>query len=480
MIAPDADLGSGLDDLPDRLARLERENLKLRKINRALMDRVERSMDVQGNAFSLFQTSVVLGQVVRDRTAALTDLNARLRQEIGERLAIEHALREAKTEAERANQSKTRFLAAASHDLLQPLNAARLFAAALLERRLSARNRKLAESVGMALDAVDDLLNALLDISKLDAGRVRPDTSVFTAESLLAELAEESASIARARGLAFHFVPCRAEIASDRRLLGRIVRNFLSNAIRYTDQGRVLLGCVRRGPMLRIGVWDTGPGIPPECLPIIFDEFHQLGAPRRDREKGLGLGLAIVERIAHVLEHPLWVRSRVGHGSCFAIDVPRAARLPSLVPTTPGLTTGAGALPVGAGVLVIDDEPTICLAMATLLGSWSFQVVTASSANEAVERLRDGQHPIDLIIADYHLAEGPSGLTAIARVQAALAAPVPVLIVTADRSSEPQQSGRSHGYPLLNKPVKPAQLRALVTHLLAEAAGGSPQSRRAG
>ncbi len=373
----------------DRIAALERESVKLRKINRVLMDRVERSMNVQGNAFSLFQTSVVLGQVVRDRTAALTDLNTRLRQENAERLAIENALRSAKSEAERAHLSKTQFFAAANHDLLQPLNAARLFSAALLERRLAPANRALAEKLEAALEAVDDLLNGLLDISKLDAGAVRPERSVFTAETLLGELAEELAGVARAHGLDFRYVPSPLAIESDRRLLGRIVRNFLSNAIRYTGQGRILLGCLRRGPMLRIGVWDTGPGIPEDSLPTIFEEFRQLGGPGRGRGKGLGLGLAIVDRISRMLDHPIWVRSRPGHGSCFAVDVPQASHPPPQLPAGAAVPVFAGKLPPGVGVLVIDDDPTICQAMATLLGGWSCRVVTAASAAEALARLQD-------------------------------------------------------------------------------------------
>jgi len=289
-------------------------------------------------------------------------------------------------------------------------------------------------------------------------------------ETLLNELAAESASVARAHGLDFRYVPCRLAVESDRRLLGRIVRNFLSNATRYTGHGRILLGCLRRGPMLRIGVWDTGPGIPEDSLLAIFTEFRQLDIAGRGAGKGLGLGLAIVDRVSRMLEHPLWVRSRLGHGSCFAVDVPLAPHPPML----PGVRTAVpvlpGSLPPGTGVLVIDDEPAICQGMETLLGDWSCRVVTAASAAEALARLQESRGPIDLIIADYHLQDGPTGRAAIEAVQAVLPAPVPALIITADRAGAGVISaGPGDPYPVLNKPVRPLQLRLLITHLLASA-----------
>ena len=252
------------DAAEDRVVLLERENARLRKINKALMDRVERSMDMQGSGFSLFQTSVTLGQLVRDRTTELsealnalsatnrelTSVNEQLRQEISDRRAAEAAMAEAKNEAERANQLKTKFLAAISHDLLQPLNAARLFIAAVLANRLAPRNRVLATSAGRALEGVDGLLNALLEMSKLDAGVIEAVIGRFNVNALLSELAEEYADVARARGLDFRFVPCSATLITDRHLLSRIIRNFLGNAIRYTPSGRVLLGCRRVGNVL--------------------------------------------------------------------------------------------------------------------------------------------------------------------------------------------------------------------------------------
>ncbi len=465
----------------DRPAALERENARLRKINAVLMDRVERSMDVQGSAFSLFQTSVTLGQIVRDRTTDLSNaltalaatnrelqaLNEQLQQENADRRAAEAAMQEAKTEAERANLSKTKFLAAISHDLLQPLNAARLFVAALLEGRVAPRNRGLATNIGSALEGVDGLLNALLEMSKLDAGIVRADIRSFSAHALLSELAEEHAGVARARRLQFRCVPRTATLRSDPQLLSRIIRNFLGNAIRYTPAGRVLLGGRRAGDVLRIGVWDTGPGIPDDKLGVIFEEFQQAGPPPPDREKGLGLGLAIVDRIAGILQHPVHVRSRLGRGTVFAVDVPL-----DLTPggRAPVLQAAAAALPgaslAGVRVLVIDDDPRIVAGMETLLGAWGCRAVTATDPAEAIARTRAWSGGIDLIIADYHLAEGPVGLDALEAVQALLPIRVPAMLITADRSAALRQDVCRRGYGMLNKPVKPAPLRAIITHLL--------------
>ena len=469
----------------DRQHVLARENARLRKINRVLMDRVERSMDVQGSAFSLFQTSVMLGQVVRDRTAELakalsdlsvsnrelTALNEQLRQEIAERDAAEVALREAKNEAERANLSKTKFLAATSHDLQQPLNAARLFTAALLEARLSAPDLRLVHSVNSALEAVDGMLNALLDMSKLDAGVVTAEIGNFAADRLLSGLAAEYASVAASRQIGFRFVRCDATLRTDPQLLSRIIRNFLSNAIRYTPHGRILLGCRHRAGVVQVGVWDTGPGIPDDKLETIFEEFQRIGQPQSDRERGLGLGLAIVDRIARILGHRVQVRSCPGRGSAFTVDVPLADEVVYRGRASQPVDSAIlGTSLAGTAVLVIDDDPSIGAAMEALLGSWACRVVSATSSAEALARLRVSSTTVDLVIADYHLADGPTGIDAIEAVQGVLSAQVPAMVITADHSAEILRDLRLRGYPVLGKPVKPAQLRAMLIHLLSSAA----------
>lgn len=427
---------------------------------------------------ALRESHETLERRVAGRTAALTELNAQLSQEIAERRAIEDALRGAKTDAERANLSKTKFLAAASHDLLQPLNAARLFSSALLEKRLSPANKTIARSIDKALGSVHTLLNALLDISKLDAGAVAVEPSVFPVESLLGELAAEYGSVAAARGLRFRYAGSGSCVVSDPRLLQRIVRNFLSNAIRYARQGQVMLGCRRRGRDMEISVWDTGIGIAADKLEIIFEEFRQIDVGNtQERERGLGLGLAIVERVARILGHRVGVRSQPGRGSVFSVFVPLASqtlmRAEAAVPAP-------RAAAVRASVLVVDDELEICKAMEALLGGWSCRVVTARSAAEAVERLgTEGMCP-DLIIADYHLGGAATGLEAIATIEAALRWQVPALLITADSSAGVYQAVAVRGYPLLNKPVKPAQLRSLITHLLAAGSSRAPQAGEGG
>lgn len=430
---------------------------------------------------ALRESHETLERRVAERTAALTELNAQLSQEIAERRAIEDALRAAKTDAERANLSKTKFLAAASHDLLQPLHAARLYSSALLDKRLSAPNKAIARSIDKALGSVHTLLNALLDISKLDAGAVEAEQSAFPVESLLDELAAEYGSVAAACGLRFRYVGSSASIVSDPRLLQRIVRNFLSNAIRYTRRGQVMLGCRRSGSALQISVWDTGPGIPADKLGIIFEEFRQIdvGPPpegvRGERERGLGLGLAIVERVAHILGHPIEVRSEPGRGSVFTVTVPlapgSAVSAKTVIPTARGLAAHPR-------VLVVDDDKDICEAMKALLTGWSCRVVTARSAEESAACVvAEGREP-DLIIADYHLGGTATGLEAIETAQRLLKRKVPALLITADHSAELHQAVSVRGYLVLNKPVKPAQLRALMTHLLA--AGACPEPRRDG
>lgn len=488
---PPAGPSNALPNTPDdRLAALDRENARLRKINDVLMDRVERSMDMQGSAFSLFQTSVTLGQVLRERTTQLNKamnalaatnrelqaLNAQLQQENADRRTAEAAMRDAKNEAERANLSKTKFLAAISHDLLQPLNAARLFVSALLESRLSPRNRRLANSSASALEAVDGLLNTLLEMSRLDAGTIEADIRAVDGRALLSALAAEYEGVARARGLQFRHVPCTVSLESDPQLLSRIIRNFLSNAIRYTPSGRVLLGCRRRGGVVRIGVWDSGPGIPEDKLTVIFEEFQQIGQPAADGKKGLGLGLAIVHRIAGILDHPVHVRSRVGDGTLFAVDVPVSPRAgQSAAPGKPWAAPLPVARLAGLGVLVIDDDPRITAAMETLLDAWDCRVLTATSMAEATARVRVAAGAVDVIIADYHLAEGPIGVEAIDSIQALLPVRAPAMLITGDRSTGLREEAGRRGYPVLNKPVKPAPLRAMLTHLLST--GGCAPAR---
>jgi two-component system, sensor histidine kinase len=595
----------------DRVAELERENAKLQRINKVLMDRVERSMDFQGGAFSLFQTAIVLENKIRERTLeveralhkledsnrdlarakelaetmrtrlfeaiesvnegfALFDSSDRLvlcnrkylsywprvadRIQAGirfselvamvasagavcdpppdlwlrERMEHRHDMRgvfinqladgrwiqvnerrtrdggvvgvytditdikedearrreseqaektalmllndqlqQAKAQADQANLSKTRFIAAASHDLLQPLNAARLFVSALSDLELPGASGELVENVDLALASVEDLLSALLDISKLDAGAVTPEVTDFPLRGVLLPLATEYAAIAAERGIRLRVVASGAVVRSDMRLLRRIVQNFLSNALRYVQGGRVVVGCRRCADGLRIEVWDNGPGIPADKLTEIFQEFRRLDTPvTNGRDRGIGLGLAIVERVARMLDHPITVRSTVGKGAVFAVTVPRGAERraarPLCAPAPRPLTDRLA----GTSVLVLDNEPAVVAGMEALLRGWSCHVVSAMTGDQALSRLEAMERPPDLLIADYHLDNGALGVNEVTRLRAACGCRVPAILITANRTPELADEAKAADCLVLNKPVKPAQLRAVMSGLV--------------
>ena len=416
------------------------------------------------SAEALREAKEGLERRVAERTAELTDLNAKLRQEIFERAKIEEALRQAKAEAETANTSKTKFLAAASHDLLQPLNAARLFAAALLERPLGEKERELAGRIDGALRSVEALLATLLDISKFDAGAVSVERTNFEINELLSALEQEYGPIAREGGLEMRVIPCSAIVYSDAAMLARILRNFVSNAVRYTPSGRILLGCRRNGRVLRIETWDTGLGIPETSLAEIFQEFRQLSS-RQGREKGVGLGLAIVQRIARTLGHAIFVRSKPHAGSVFAVEIPlglgaaiakRRIRMDPMVPDTL-----AGSL-----VAVIENDDVVSEGMRVLLQGWGCELLSGVEGNQIVAQAQAIGRSPQLLIADYHLDEGLTGIEAIETIRRAAGTAIPGIIITADRSPEILRLVRGKSHYLLNKPIRPAKLRALMSHIL--------------
>ncbi|MFT5180889.1 MAG: signal transduction histidine kinase/CheY-like chemotaxis protein, partial [Alphaproteobacteria bacterium] len=390
---------------------------------------------------------------VAERTRALTQLNEQLR--------------DATLAAEDANLGKTRFLAAASHDLLQPLNAARLFLSSLAERPQPAGNAKIIERIETSLKSVEDLLEELLDISKLDAGGFVPQIGDFALNELLDELTAQFAALADEGGVTLQFVPSHQLVRSDVRLLRRILQNFLSNAIRYTPAGgRVLLGCRIAGDDLRLEVWDTGPGIPGDMHEAIFREFQRLAGPRGSAP-GLGLGLAIVERIARMLNHKITLRSQTGKGSVFAVTVP----LGKAVPDHPILAE-IPAPPIreldGAIVLCIDDDPDILDGMKALLGGWQCDVRVAANGAQWRDALQ-GDAP-DLILADNHLDTDTDGLQLIAEICGNLGSLIPAIVISADQTEALREEATRRGHAILAKPVKPAALRALMTRLLIQRA----------
>ncbi|WP_431854769.1 NahK/ErcS family hybrid sensor histidine kinase/response regulator [Azospirillum sp.] len=421
-------------------------------------------------AAQLEEANRMLEERVAQRTRALTELNDKLRAEIGERIAAEEAMRRAKAEAEQANLSKTKFLAAASHDLLQPMNAARVFVAALAERRLGRRNMALVDNITESLEAVDDLLNTLLDLSKLDAGVLPMHVTDFRLEPLLRQLATQFSPLAEQRGLEFRMVPSSAVVRSDMALLGRILRNFLSNAVRYTPTGRVLLGCRRTSTGLRICVADTGIGIPADKTQEIFIEFHRLKGSRSSRDCGAGLGLAIVDRIARRLDHPIHVQSAFGRGSVFAVEVPYGSADRIEAPHPAAIRSEAGSLK-GSTVLLIENEPTILAAMAALMHEWGCELIHGDGADAVLPLIAERPDAIDVVIADYHLDEGRIGIDALQAVRKRCGRTVPGIIITADRSNEVLARVKAHGLHLLTKPIKPAHLRSLMVHLRSRRGG---------
>ncbi len=419
-------------------------------------------------AEALHQAYQNLEQRVQERTAELTTLNEQLLREIDERSRVELRLREAKREAEQANLSKTKFLAAVSHDLLQPLNAARLFTSALLERREPVANAQLVRNVSNSLQDVENLLGTLVDISKLDAGVIKADVAPFGLSELLDNLAAEYAQIARSEGLELHFVGCSVLVRSDMQLLARILRNLLSNAIRYTPSGRVVLGCRRHRQRVSIQVWDSGIGIAENRLEEIFQEFKRGDVQRPNQDRGLGLGLAIVEKIAGILGHRIQVRSWPGKGSMFSIDVPLSATAPKPLPCLDMSEPMLERLR-GARVWVLDNDAAICAGMRTLLEGWGCQVVTALSEQDLARQVDNHHAEADLLIADYHLDNDQNGVDAVARINARRASPIPAMMITANYSNELKQQIRERGHTLMHKPVRPMKLKIAMSHLLGQA-----------
>ncbi|TKJ78009.1 hybrid sensor histidine kinase/response regulator [Pseudomonas sp. CFBP13509] len=412
-------------------------------------------------AEALHQAYQHLEQRVAQRTSELTALNDQLLQEIDERRRMEARLREAKLEAEQANLSKTKFLAAVSHDLLQPLNAARLFTSALLERP----SETLVRNVSNSLEDVENLLGTLVDISKLDAGVIKADIAPFALSELLDNLAAEYTELARSEGLELHFVGCSALVRSDIQLLARILRNLLSNAIRYTYKGRVVLGCRRQHQRLSIQVWDSGMGIAEERLEEIFQEFKRGDVQRPDQDRGLGLGLAIVEKIAGILGHRVSVRSWPGKGSMFSVEVPLSATAPKSLPMLAMSEPMLERLQ-GARVWVLDNDAAICAGMRTLLEGWGCQVITALSEQDLARQVDNYHAEADLLIADYHLDDDQNGVDAVARINGRRGRAIPALMITANYSNELKLQIRELGHTLMHKPVRPMKLKTAMSHLL--------------
>ncbi|TQM91816.1 hybrid sensor histidine kinase/response regulator [Roseinatronobacter monicus] len=366
-------------------------------------------------------------------------------------------LESARDEAERANTSKSRFVASASHDLLQPLNAAKLFLASLSAMDQPREQARLTERITSAFGSVEQILGALLDISKFDIGAARAKTETFALAPLLERLREEFMPVAHARGLKLQVLPSRAHVTSDPIYLKRILQNLLSNAIRYTDQGRVVLGVRHKGGTLRLEVWDTGPGIPEDKQTDIFQEFTRLAPAGSDG--GMGLGLAIVEQACALLHHPLMLRSVVGRGTVFSVTVPKTAAPPS--------DTAAQSVPEPRGalddllVLVVENDADVRHAMMGVLEDWGASPIEATKLTEADALVAELGVPPDVILADYQLDNNESGLDLIEALRARHG-PVPAVLITANHSPELITQAEECGILLMTKPLGLRRLRRLL------------------
>ncbi|MEH2563083.1 MASE1 domain-containing protein [Bradyrhizobium sp. AZCC 2289] len=379
-------------------------------------------------------------------------------------IELERKVAERTQELELANAAKSRFLAMASHDLRQPLHALGLFVAQLRTPLKSGERTKTIELVDATRKEMDEMLNSLLDMSKLDAGILIPTITEFPIARLLQKIETTFDQATRERGLRLRVRRSDAWVRSDAMQLERILLNLVSNAVRYTLRGGIIVGCRRRGEMLRIEVWDSGPGIPEDQKQNIFGEFFQLAARGRNRYGSMGLGLAIVDRLRLLLNHPIDLASTVGRGSRFAILVPMADEcVRSTEPIDP--PHPAAFAVEGKVVLVITDAPIVREGTGGLLGRWGYSVFTAGSDEAALIRLAERQQRPDLIISDYHLANGKTGIRAIEQINAAFGSTIPAILISGDTAPEPARDAKDRGYILLHKPVDPMRLRAVMHEL---------------
>lgn len=437
------------DDQPARRAE------KLERITDVLVERIDRLEESRGSTWSMFQAAVALEREVQMRTReleqALADLSERNRE-----LAV------ARASAEEANRSKTRFLRAASHDLLQPLSAAKLFLSALKDTALDDLQRELTDRLSGAFDSVEELMHAVLDISRLDSQRIEFQKKPVDLGDMLRRLAIEYAPMAEAKGLRLSFVPTSAVVESDPTFLRRVAQNLVSNAIKYTDCGGVLIGVRKRGERAWMEIYDTGIGIAAPDRSRIFDEFQRIG---RDGGgvPGMGLGLSIVRRACAKLGHPIAMDSEPGRGTVFRVSLPLVA---------PGVETpraeGAGACPSlrGRVALVVENDDAMRRALELVLKD-RLGMVPRVSGGIAEALAQMGDEPPDVVIADYNLDNGDTGLQAIAALRHAAGLVVPAILVTAQRAPDLTRASHAIDVPVLEKPVRPEDLQAMLQQMLA-------------
>ncbi len=403
--------------------------------------------------------------VERQAARALHDANERLEHRVAERtLELEDAL----AAAERANAARSRFIAAASHDLLQPLSAAKLFLAAIEEEVSSDRQRDTVGKAQNALASVEDIIEALLDISKLESGHVSVELSQVSLDVVLRQLHDEFAPIAALKGVTLRFVPTSLQVETDARYLRRILQNLIANAVRYTIKGRVLVGVRRRRRNVRVEVWDTGPGIPESEHENIFREFHRVDT-RASASEGLGLGLAIVERACALLNHPLSFSSQVGLGTTFGVSVPAARTQVAQFRRAERVGSDAGWSSEGLVVLLVENDQDIRRALGLVLEAWDVQVLDVGSGNEAAALIAETQLMPDALLVDFQLDHGEVGTDVVRRLHA-LTGPIPTRIISAGRTDTMNAACAAIGVDVLFKPLDPGDLRHFLEPI---ARGGS-------
>lgn len=418
------------------------------------------------NAVALQKAHDQLEIRVQERTCQLQNLNDKLQVEVEERRQAQTNLIKAKSEAEFANSSKTKFLAAVSHDLLQPLNAAQLFTSSLMEHNLESKTKKLLYSIANSLDDLENLICTLVDISKLDAGVVKADKCSFKLSELLNNLVSEYQQTSKQFQVELRYVSSDVVINSDSVLLARILRNFLSNAFRYAGNGKVLLGCRRQGNQVSIEVWDNGMGIAQDQIQEIFKEFKRLKSSQSAFRNGLGLGLAIVDKISKVLEHPIMVNSTLDKGSVFSVKVPLGeinevaqSNDPfNFMLETPVLTKSK--------IWLIDNDANVCAGMLELLEGWGCIVTTATSLNNLQQQVDISHDHADILIVDYHLDDDVNGLDVAKEINNCREWSLPVMMITANYSKQLKNEVKDSDILLLNKPVKPLKLKTSMLYLL--------------
>jgi signal transduction histidine kinase/CheY-like chemotaxis protein len=447
--------------LREAALKLSAENRALKKSVEALMIRVEKAVDEQGSQFSWFQAAASLEETIRQRTEQYEQLNLRLKAELESRREIEVALKQAKEAADRANETKTRFLAAASHDLRQPLSSALLFLESIQESTLAGLDLDYLNKARVALASLSNLLDTLLDVARLDSGGYEPHYGVFPVGAVLDRLVPEFASVARSAGLELKYVPSSVWVRSDMHLLETVLRNLISNAIRYSPRGRVLVGCRRRREGLAICVYDTGIGIEKAHLEAIFSAYYQVSSGKRARSGGIGLGLSIVQRISRLLSLERLVRSVPGRGSLFGVIVPYGRPKRRRARAAQGRLAGAAARP-SLAIAVIDDDLGVRQGLAATLAKWGHRPIAAATATDAVVQFIGADLSPDFIISDYHLAAGIKGDAAIEEVRREFDRAPAAAIMTSDPDPRLKAAARKKGLEFLAKPLSLPALRALL------------------